>query len=351
MNVTSISVADTAIALFGILPLSTHRDHLVLGPDATTYFQYETFIAAISIFFFRVTVRHEKEHRAMSYFFGVLLGCLAYWKKSYDLITAVELFSYAASWLLLQTPAWLQRQHILLRLLAIAASAAASLFLSHYILLLLTPIPGNASDDNGLFLNLVNRWFPIVEIQAAYRIMITFAHPEVLSKQLSHLFFVTFHIQAAMGFLGIDFLRQEQSRRNQLIRLDVTDPSASSALSESDGGVVHADNGERHTHGSNHQQDGSKEGGRESSSILAAKHARARRFQRGAAPFILFCATPYMLQIITYGNINKFAFTCLEHDLHRTVRLNELFDDDSNLAAMAQAESAAPPDGTWLMYK
>jgi len=149
--------------------------------------------------------------------------------------------------------------------------------------------------------------------------MNAFAKPEILQKQLAHLLFVTLHIQCGMGFLGIDFLTKEQSRRNMLIRLDLADDTEAPMNGKED-----------------------KLANTKSSS---SRMTRAGRFQRGAGPFIIFTALPYMLQIIAFGNINKFAFVCVEHDMHRIVRLGELFEDHNNLAAMA-ADSATSPEGT-----
>lgn len=42
-----------------------------------------------------------------------------------------------------------------------------------------------------------------------------------MNKQAAHLFFATFNIQVGMGYLGINFLRKEQSRRNQLVQMDI----------------------------------------------------------------------------------------------------------------------------------
>jgi len=117
-----------------------------------------------------------------------------------------------------------------------------------------------------------------------------------------------------LGYIGIDFLKKEQQRRNQLVRMDLS--------SNDDGTTTIAKD----------------EGGSQTKKTEAA-----RRFQRGAAPFIFATATPYMLQIIFYGNMNFFAFNCLKHDLHRAVRLNELFDHDSRLVALSN-NSANSPD-------
>jgi hypothetical protein len=119
--------------------------------------------------------------------------------------------------------------------------------------------------------------------------------------------------------LGIDFLKKEQQRRNQLIRMDM-------GSSSNDGIAV---NGLAEP---------------TPSDIQAKMMAASRHFQKGAGRFILATAVPYMLQIIAYGNVNYFAYHCVLHDIHRAVRLNELFDHDNNLVAMSN-DSATSPGG------
>eukprot|EP00978_Attheya_sp_CCMP212_P023646 scaffold72890_cov52-Attheya_sp.AAC.6 len=68
----------------------------------------------------------------------------------------------------------------------------------------------------------------------------------------------------------------------------------------------------------------------------------SKKFRRGALPFIIYSVLPYMAQIIAFGNMNQFAMFCVQDDIHRAVRLNELFDHDSHLTAMA-AKSATSP--------
>jgi hypothetical protein len=64
--------------------------------------------------------------------------------------------------------------------------------------------------------------FPIHEISAVYQIMDEFIHePCLLRAQVARLLFITFHIQVGIGYLGIDFLKREQERRNQLVRMDM----------------------------------------------------------------------------------------------------------------------------------
>ncbi len=45
--------------------------------------------------------------------------------------------------------------------------------------------------------------------------------PCLLRAQVARLLFITFHIQVGIGYLGIDFLKREQERRNQLVRMDM----------------------------------------------------------------------------------------------------------------------------------
>jgi hypothetical protein len=129
--------------------------------------------------------------------------------------------------------------------------------------------------------------------------------------------------------LGIGFLRKEQHRRNQLVRLDVPDTNETEANAKNN---TTSTDGNGTNNASN------------SSATTNSNLQRSQRFQRGAAPFILLSALPYMFQIILYGNINKFAFTCLQHDLHRQVRLNQLFDNDNHLLSLA-LESPISPEG------
>lgn len=302
------------------LALTSHRDK-DLGVDATSYFQYECLVAGIAVMFCRWTVKSssaQKEPLLLRIFFALSLGFLAYSKKSYELIIAVEIFSYFV-------PLWLSQKNTMIptlpglseknsRLLWIAVSAVLSFLISHSILslqvwtTLISLIPEFIQQGLEYLL-------PIPEMKEAHSILAAFGNPAVLQKQMSHLFFVTFHIQVGMGYLGIDFLRQEQSRRNQLVRMDMIDDKADDA---------------------NHKDPQSP--GKKSSPRLDA----SKRFQKSAFPFIFLTALPYMLQIITFGNINRFSFLCFQNDVHRVIRLNELFDHDAHLVAMANDSATSP---------
>jgi hypothetical protein len=318
MNRTNTTTVMEDPSLFGLI-LSTHRDRSI-GSDAPSFFQYEALIAAIAIWFFRTTIIHTKNEPApLRAFFAILLAVLAYMKKSYELIVAVELFSYLIPYLLFRQGTHKSQQSAATRLLRTAASALLSLFLSHVIVTgkllvlmsLITP---------RFVVNAFNKLFPVEELKAAYRIIEAFSDPDVLRKQMSHLFFVTFHIQAGMGFLGINFLRKEQERRNQLLRMDMYGNDAPDAVASPENGSVSV-------------QDDKK---------TAVLTERSAKFKKLAVPYILYAALPYMFKIIVFGNINKFAFACLQHDIHRSVRLNELFDHDSHLTALSNESPISP---------
>lgn len=337
--------------LFGI-PLSTHRNRSVeLGE-----FPYESIIASISIIFFRTTIPALsccQEPATLRWFFGILLGFLAYTNRSYELIAAVEIFSYAvpvclyADWPLSPWKTVIRPQYSnFLRLVLIAFSAALSLVASHVIatgefwqcILWFVPTP---------IVETVAAFFPIQEVQAAYDILDHFVtEPGLLMYQICRLLFVTFHIQCGIGYLGIDFLKEEQHRRNQLVRMDVTTDNEDQVHGQATSEI-------KSTATSHKTQKGSKSNGvssapdKDETSTSARTERRlqkSRQFQRTAGPFILYTAVPYMIKIIAYGNLNAFAFSCFKDDIHRTVRLYDLFEHESHLVAIAE-HSATSPEG------
>lgn len=306
-----VDMTDSGETFFG-LRLITHRNK-ELGPDASGYFLYEGVIAAVSVMFFRLTIKSsEKEPYLLRLFFGFALGFLAYSKKPYVIICALQMFSYVVPIVFMAKlePRKSMPEKVI-RLLLIGLSGVSSLALSHLLL----------SDDLFDILGAIAPFFvkklvyfmiPVEELWKANDVIANFVDRRVLERQLSHLLFVTFNVQVGLGYLGIGFLRNEQARRNQLVRLGNDDES---------------------------------EGAKEQTKEDKERQLKAsRRFQRGALPFILSAVVPYMVQIIAFGNMNMFAFTCFKDDIHRAVRLNELFDHDSHLVAMAN-DSAMSPDG------
>jgi hypothetical protein len=317
--------------LFGI-PLSTHR----IRDAASSSFLYESAISAAAILFVRTTIYQQKEPRLLRWFFGVMLAFLAYTNKSYELISAVEMFSYAVPFFLhSDLPSRFLNGSVkdskLLRLLLIGLSAIVSLIVCHLV----------ASGDMFRALGLVTpswvmeglSWlFPIEEMQAAYSIIDDFIlEPTLLETQIARLLFITFHIQVGIGYLGIHFLNKEQERRNQLVRMDMI-------------GDDDEEEDDKPTKNGKKQQSGKKK----ATASETKKLSRAKRFQKSAAPFIFFTAVPYMIQIIGYGNLNAFAFACFKDDVHRAVRLYDLFEHDNNLVAMS-LHSAKGPAGMYYM--
>jgi hypothetical protein len=246
---------DNAPTLFGFV-LATHRSYVapsnhtgVEGSFLEPYFPFESIIAAIAIAFFRSTVRLQpSEPLVLRCFFCIVLGSLAYTKKSYELITAVEFFSYTVSWLsvrpirtLNHTSPW---NILVIRLLSIVVGAVASMFISHGVFTVLSSNPileWIHRCTPSLVIRTLTYIFPIHEMRAAYTMMEQLAlEPAFFQQMIHHLLFVTFHIQVGMGYLGISFLRAEQSRRNELIRLDVmesTNRSEKLANSSSSNGL------------------------------------------------------------------------------------------------------------------
>ena len=51
-----------------------------------------------------------------------------------------------------------------------------------------------------------------------------------------------------------------------------------------------------------------------------------------------------MAQIIFYGNINQYAYVCVQDELHRTIRYRQVFRQDNHLLAMAN-DSPTSPEG------
>jgi hypothetical protein len=51
-----------------------------------------------------------------------------------------------------------------------------------------------------------------------------------------------------------------------------------------------------------------------------------------------------MAQIILYGNINHYAYVCVQDELHRTIRFRQVFENENHLTAMAN-DSPTSPEG------
>jgi hypothetical protein len=155
---------------------------------------------------------------------------------------------------------------------------------------------------------------PVNEFISAHDIITEFVEPSQLYPKAAHLLFVTFHIQVGMGYLGISFLTAEQSRKNALVKIE--DDLKKSSQEEVDV-----------------PSNGTKANGSNSKGKKIEKkkdYDPSKKFRKSAGPFIFFVALPYMVQIVFYGGMNMYAFHCFRDDIHRTVRLNDLFANDGS---------------------
>ena len=110
---------------------------------------------------------------------------------------------------------------LLLRIVLIAISAILTLLVCHIVsngtLLQVLQFVTPTMIQNGVCM-----LFPIQEIYQAYDIINQFVPTKLLNEDIARLFFITFHIQIGIGYIGIDFLKKEQERRNQLVRMDIS---------------------------------------------------------------------------------------------------------------------------------
>ena len=349
-NDTSSTFASSSSPTFFGLSIPTHRSPQFLydngnndnggssssSSSSFTHFPYEPIIAAIAIVFFRMTVKIQmspsspttrttirEEPLLLRYISAIILGILAYKQQSYQHITMAELSSYMISYVVLyiiakfpatkktttkpdeDSNARQQNANILLSLQRFALlliGTIVSVILSYGIVIsccnpilqqyFMKYMVPKAVQRSFFYL------FPIQELQKAYTIMEQFMmmEQEFFHHMIHHLFFVTFHIQVGMGYLGIAFLRSEQSRRNQLIRLDVYDDNEQEEMNhgndgDNDNGVQNNQPKERrHQNGASTngkhvltKQEQYKNKKRNNKEKQMAE--KSRIFQRGAAPF------------------------------------------------------------------
>jgi hypothetical protein len=186
---------------------------------------------------------------------------------------------------------------------------------------------------------------PIEEVKNAYLILVEFVNPYILHLKMKHLLYITIHIQVGMGYLGINFLRKEQERKNMLIRLEDQVPAE-----------LKQEQVKEHKSGNSSTNDNTSTSSNTSSTSKKNKSKGhqvkdiSKTFRKSAGPFIFFVALPYMAQIIFFGGLNMFAFHCFRDDFHRTIRLNGLFDEDGTrfVATANQKTNYRSPGGTYM---
>jgi ABC-type multidrug transport system fused ATPase/permease subunit len=336
--------------------LSTHR---IIDPydnsnhKGDDYFAYETLMATISIIYCRYIVTFSGETQLVRILNALILGYLTWRNEDYWVIIASQITSHFLSFCVSQfqnhkigtkmengskkSPASSPSSiavEVMKFMARFCVGTSVIWFLIHDLFM------------DKLFLNKVYEFvvptkllrlqvyealcylIPVEEVKQAYDLVADFVDPSTLKTQVSHLFFITFHIQVAMGTLGINFLRTEQIRKNALILLE-SKLKKQQQTSGNDNNTASTSNG----HNSKPAND--------TSNKKADKEDVSREFRRGAAPFILLAAVPYMVQIIFFGGLNMYAFHCFRDDVHRTVRLTGLFDNGGNRFVQTALDSSA----------
>jgi len=313
--------------------------------EGTIFFQHEGLVAALAVSYCRFTVKSQHETIYVRLASAALLGYLAFIRSDYWLLTSVHACTYScliyrffckriiakesesmvkpvpnpykeineedsavravkryANVIFAVVSTQLGVTYILYS--CFQPHAAHSFFQSRVYQHILHPYILSTNIFHHLtskFYENISYLIPIAEVLDAYNLLIGFVQPHILHAQMSHLLFVTIHIQVGRGFLGINFLTREQERKNSLIRLEDEVPHAPT-------------------------NDGNYQGVSMPKSTTTENISK--KFNRGAATFIIFSAVPYMFQIIFYGGLNMFAYNCFKDDLYRTIRLHGLFEND-----------------------
>ena len=129
--------------------------------------------------------------------------------------------------------------------------------------------------------------------------------------ELSRILFITFNLQVSTGFIGIRYIKACQKRKNHLIKLNDSKES----------------------------EDCDK-----NSDFLA--RARSSYFRRTAMSFILFAAIPYLIERTAFDTLNYFAFSQTKNKFHNLVRLETIFEHDSQMFLVTQdLNSTLSPGG------
>jgi len=287
-----------------------------------------------------------------------LLGLMAYWRMNYDLICSVELWSHVLpmvmGWFVNKfttskggkkekkkkgkksSPSTTPPQPSLTLSIGLSTILLICPPLCLYTCRLFSDpqMLQSLTQNIPAFINdAFHYMFPIHELAASYEIISAFvSDKELLRDMLCHLLFVTFHIQMGLGHIGIAFLTSEQRRKNMLIRMDVENPNPALATKKNGKKKKKSEEGEE-----------SNDHGDAPTLATQKKFDPSSKFRRSAPTFIFFNVLPYMVQIIFFGNLNKFAFINVQNQIHRSVRIQELFDHDSHLTALA-SDGATSPD-------
>lgn len=310
--------------------VTTHLKH-AKGEELSHIFPYDRIVALLGVTYSRYTVRPMGESRVSRIFFSALLGIAAYYRLPYWIQIFSHLLSFAPQvhrkllTVFFQGDSKDELKHLHKQLHVLGILGGSYIVVGQILFSLFHSQVSNSWFSSTIFqstklgnwvfdnfFHLLGYFMPVSEFQSAHDILIEFMDPEELYMKSAHLLFVTVHIQIAMGYLGISFLRAEQTRKNALVKIE-DEMKQQISVEKSDA-----------TSGFKVPKDASK------------------KFRKGAGPFIFFVALPYMFQIVFYGATNMYAFHCFRDDLHRTIRLNHLFSSNgSHFVATAAGSGGA----------
>jgi len=325
-----------AIILSLFPPLTTHLKHLQHDPSSHLL-PHDGLLAVGAITYSRYTVRCAEESKLSRLCWSGLLGFLAFHRCDYWLLFSAHLFSFGAFFYNAACRYYLKRSNNSVEALNLQATVLSALlsgfvvvghlfyslsypdgkysFFRSHLYGLCAGIPLLSTLWQRLGAKMVEACgylLPVQEFLRARDILLEFVNPAEFYQKAQHLLFVTFHIQVGIGFLGISFLRAEQVRKNALVKI-----GEEVKKRVEDTGVAAGKATGTAARGSTDEKQ------READDASAT-------FRRSAAPFIFFAALPYMMQLIFYGGMNQYAFHCFRDDIHRTIRLHDLFVHDGN---------------------
>eukprot|EP01083_Nonionella_stella_P217532 780957_1 len=341
------------IILSAFPKVTTHLKHANAGDlSLSLILPYDAITACLAVTYNRYTVKYPGENKASKFFWTAVLGFLAFSRYDYWIQVSVHLLSFSPYFYKKVNELVskgndrdgkskeLDEMHRQTKALTILMSGYLVIF--HLAYSMAYPNDSNSflqsklfrilTETNMLRTPMIAMWakslkyldllFPIKELKSAHDILIEFLDPQTFYAKIRHLLFVTFHIQVGMGFLGISFLRAEQNRKNALVKIE------DEVKRQNEANGKEAKTNGNSTVGKKTNTDKNRKSGE--MDMSTGQTDASAKFRRGAGSFIFFAAFPYMVQIVGYGATNMYAFHCFRDDIHRTIRLNDLFDNDGS---------------------
>jgi len=374
----NITLDDVVLSLFPAL-MTTHMKHAVgEGIEEQSHsllFPYDRILAVLAVTYCRYTVCYQNESKLSRLFWSLVLGCCSYqrydyWFQGYIHVVSFSVFMYetlcsyyinnqnkkdgststvsfssstktaAAS---SATPSLedMTKKTQVMTVLGTLLLALGHLLFSWsypmhehslfqsklyevYVSPMLALLPSSVPSDTYTVWKLVSYLLPLDEFQQAHDIIVEFVSPAELYAKGGHLLFVTFHIQVGMGYLGISFLREEQSRKNALVKIEDEVKRINGENTNGNVEIAAAANKKKKTK-QQQQRNDTNNNNQKNKKTDAKPSDPSKKFRNSAGPFIFLVALPYMFQIVLYGGLNMYAFHCFRDDIHRTIRLTDLF--------------------------